>query len=243
MEPYSDLALSYDFLLKHVDYQSWYIYISTIMIRYIDNPRVVLELGCGTGKFGAKFSADDFQVFGLDKSLEMLKVARMRAFRNFRIVCGDMTDFYFSKKFDYIFSVHDTLNYLLEYSDLRKLFRSVKGVMHSKSIFMFDITTEYNINRHFDRKTTHYRTESADIEWSNIFEKEKSLVYSTLRFRKKKGGESVEEHIQRIYRIDEIKNLLDDEGFEILDIFGDYSFEPPHEKTVMINFITRIKES
>jgi SAM-dependent methyltransferase len=241
MKPYTDLARSYDYLLKHVDYQSWYIYISTIMIRYVDNPRIILELGCGTGKFGAKFSADDFQIFGLDKSIEMLKVARIRAYRNFSIVCGDMTNFYFSKKFDYIFSVHDTMNYLLEYSHIRKLFRSVKGVMHSESIFMFDITTEYNINSHFDGKTTLYRTESSKIEWSNVYDSECSLVFSTLKFKSKEGKESVEEHVQRLYTIDEIKTLLGEEGFEVVDIFGDYSFEPPHEKTVMINFITRVK--
>jgi SAM-dependent methyltransferase len=243
MKPYTDLALSYDFLLKHVDYQSWYIYISTIMIRYIDNPRIILELGCGTGKFGAKFSADDFQIFGLDKSIEMLKVARLRAFKNFSIVCGDMTDFYFSRKFDYIFSVHDTLNYLLEYSDIRKLFRSVKRVMHSESVFMFDITTEYNINCHFDGKTCHYRTEKGEIEWSNLYDRECSLVFSTLKFKTGDGKESVEEHVQKIYTVDEIKKLLGEEGFEVLDIFGDYTFKPPHEKTVMINFITRVKKS
>ncbi len=243
MRPYTELALSYDFMLKHVDYQSWYIYISTIMIRYIDNPRVILELGCGTGKFGAKFSADDFQVFGLDRSIEMLKVARVRAFKNFRIVCGDMTDFYFSRKFDYIFSVHDTLNYLLEYSQIRKLFRSVKGVMHRESVFMFDITTEYNINAHFDGKTSYYRTESAEIEWSNVYDRECSLVFSTLKFNRKDGKESVEEHVQRIYTVDELVKLLGEEGFEVMDIFGDYTFEPPHNKTVMINFITRVRSS
>lgn len=242
MKPYTDLAASYDFLLKHVDYQSWYIYISSIMIKYINNPRLVLELGCGTGKFGAKFSADDFQVYGLDKSLEMLKVARIRAFKNFRIICGDMTDFYFSKKFDYIFSVHDTLNYLLEYSDIRKVFRSVKGVMHSESVFMFDITTEYNIKRHFDGKTSHYKTGRGEIEWSNVYDRECSLVFSTLRFKNADGEVSVEEHVQRIYRIDEIKTILGEEGFEVLDIFGDYSFDPPGSRTVMVNFITRAEK-
>ena len=87
MKPYTELAKVYDSLLTHVDYQSWYLYISEIMIQYIENPRTIVELGCGTGKFGSKFSADDFSIYGIDKSIDMLRVASMRAYRNFRVIC------------------------------------------------------------------------------------------------------------------------------------------------------------
>jgi len=62
MEPYTDLALSYDHILRHVDYDQWYRYLRSIMFQYIEYPEWILELGCGTGKFGAMFSRDDFPV-------------------------------------------------------------------------------------------------------------------------------------------------------------------------------------
>ncbi len=205
----------------------------------MDPPDAILELGCGTGRFGAKFSRDNFQIYGMDKSLAMLQVAKIRSYKNFRIFCGDMTNFYLSKKFDFIFSVHDTMNYLLRYSDIRKVFRCVKRIMHHDSIFMFDITTEFNIRSNFDGQSTYYNVRGIEIEWSNEYEENKKRIYSTLKFQKENGSIETEKHIQRIYSIDEIKRLLEEERFEIVDIFSDYSFSPIKKDAVMINFVTR----
>ena len=84
--PYETIAEAYDYMLRHVDYERWYQYISGIMIYFVNNPRSVLELGCGTGRFGAKFSADDFIIYGIDRSMRMLQVAKTRAFRNFTML-------------------------------------------------------------------------------------------------------------------------------------------------------------
>jgi SAM-dependent methyltransferase len=148
-EPYTGIAEAYDYILRHVDYDQWFKYINSIMLKYISNPGSILELGCGTGKFGAKFSAANYRIFGIDRSLEMLRIAKTRAFRSFRIICADMRNFYLKGSFDFIFSVHDTINYQLTTDELRDVFRSVKRVMHNKSIFLFDITTEHNINNFF----------------------------------------------------------------------------------------------
>lgn len=237
--PYSNIAPAYDYLLQHVDYQQWYEYISTIMIRNCMDPRIVLEIGCGTGKFGAKFSADDFEIYGMDISQPMLQVAKARAFRKFHIVCGDMTNFAFKRPFDFIFCVHDTVNYLLKKEEISRFFSSVKKSMHSGSIFMFDITTPYNIKHNFDRKVNQYRKGDLFIEWSNIYDKKEKRVYSTLEVLSNDGTSEIEQHIQRLYTINEISELLLNEGFEIIDIFGDYTYKKPVRKTVMINFITR----
>ncbi len=238
MEPYTDIAVVYDYLLRHVDYQEWYEYIRSIMTYNVEKPERILELGCGTGRFGAKFSNDGYTVYGLDKSIDMLRVARTRAFLNFRILCGDMTDFYLAKKMDFIFSVHDTMNYLLEPADIESMFRCVRRVMHEGSVFMFDITTEHNIYENFDGKTSRFDLRSGSVEWSNAYDADARLVCSTLRYRRG-GTTSVEEHLQRIYTMEEMKGLAEKSGFRIIDIFGDYTVDPPGENTVMINFVTR----
>ncbi len=237
--PYTAIAEIYDYMLRHVDYQLWYEFISSIMIDYIDNPRTVLELGCGTGKFGAKFSTDDFRITGVDISLDMLRVARTRAYRNFRILCADIRDFAFSCKFDFIFSVHDTMNYMLTEDDVARVFRCTKDVMHDGSIFLFDITTENNIKRFFDNKTSFYKTRGILAEWSNRYDKKKKHVISSFNICSPDGSVKKEEHHQRIYSIKEMTEILAYEGFEILDILGDYTKNPPDNKTIMINFITK----
>ncbi len=241
MKPYTIFPLAYDYLLKHVDYERWYRYIRSLMFMYVDNPRRILELGCGTGKFGAKFSRDNFQIFGMDNSIEMLRVASSRAYKNFHIFCADMRNFKLQKKFDFIFSVHDTINYFLDTDELIKVLKSARDVMHKDSIFMFDLTTEFNIKKYFFNNKTTYFYKGMEIEWLNKFDPDKKFIYSLLTFKNEFFAES-EKHVQRIYSIEEVKILLKKEGYKIINIFSDYSFDPVKEDTVMINFVTQIKE-
>jgi SAM-dependent methyltransferase len=239
LKPYTIFPSVYDNILKHIDYERWYSYIRSLMLRYIDKPENLLELGCGTGKFGAKFSRDNFEIFGLDKSIEMLKIAHIRAYKNFRIFCADMKDFCLLRKFDFIFSVHDTINYFLKNDDLSRVLKSVKKIMHKDSIFMFDITTEYNIKKYFYNNKTDYSVRGIDVEWANEYDADKKLIYSLLTF-KYNSFVDTEMHVQRIYSIDEIIDLLNRENLKVVDIFSDYSFDPVREDSVMINFVTKL---
>jgi SAM-dependent methyltransferase len=241
LKPYTIFPLVYDHLLKHVDYEQWYRYIRSLMFMYVDKPVKILELGCGTGKFGAKFSRDNFQIFGMDNSIEMLKMAGHRAHKNFSIFCADMQNFKLAKKFDFIFSVHDTINYFLNPFDILNVLESVRAVMDSNSIFMFDITTEYNIKKYFYNNKTDYFYNGMKVEWKNKYDTKKKLIHSFLKF-KKDGNTETEEHVQKIHSPDEIKDLLEKSGFKLLDIFSDYTFEPVKEDTVMMNFVTKIKD-
>lgn len=238
MEPYTEIATVYDSLLRHVDYQEWYEYILSVMNRYMGQPRAILELGCGTGRFGSKFSNNGYTIFGMDKSLDMLRVAKTRAFFNFRILCGDITNFYINRKMDFIFSVHDTVNYLLEDADILNMFKCVREIMHKDSVFMFDITTEYNIYEHFHEKTSQYHFKNSTVEWSNIYESDTKLIRSTMNIFRA-GKTITEEHLQRIYSCEEMKALVSRASLVTTGIFGDYTFDTPAPDTIMINFITR----
>jgi SAM-dependent methyltransferase len=240
--PYTEIPDVYDYLLRHVDYERWYRYIRSLIFRYMKDPQYILEIGCGTGRFGAKFSRDDFDVFGMDSSLAMLKAARPRARKNFRVFCGDARRFAVARKFDFIFSVHDTLNYLTEPADLGRAFESVRGAMHDDSVFMFDLTTEHNIRRFFDgRKSRHVRG-GVEVTWDNRYDAAARLVYSTLEVKRRGAGVTREEHVQRIYFIDEARELLEGAGLELADLFSDYTYEPPSERTIMVNFVARKKK-
>lgn len=239
--PYSSLAEFYDYILRHVDYQGWYEYIRDLMLRYTRSQRLIVELGCGTGKFGAKFSNDDYVIFGIDSSLGMLRVAKNRAYRNHRVLCADMKRIPLRVSADFIFSVHDTMNYFLTLEDLSQVLASVRGIMHPETVFLFDMTTEYNINEHFDGKKARFNFRDTLVDWDNRYDREKQQVHSTFIFSKKNGTSGTEEHIQRIYAQGTIEELLRREGFDLLAVYGDHTLEPPDEKSVMINFITRLR--
>jgi SAM-dependent methyltransferase len=241
MKPFTAISEFYDYILRHVDYDRWYRYIRSLMFRYMSDPDYILELGCGTGKFGAMFSSDDFTIYGMDISFDMLKVAKQRAYNGFRVFCADILNFSLSRKFDFIFAVHDTLNYILKTSDMRRAFSCVRDIMHDKSIFMFDITTEYNITRFFDGKAMKFRTRGVDILWENSYNDNRKLIRSEMTLEDNDGIITREKHVQRIYGVDEMMKILNQEGFKLIDIFSDYSFDPPRDDTVMINFVVMKK--
>ena len=241
-EPYTGIAKIYDYMLRHVDYEQWYKFIRDIMRLYISEPKKILELGCGTGKFGAKFSSDGYQILGIDRSIDMLQVARIRAFKNFIVICADITNFRLKIKFDFIFCVHDTINYQLTEAGIRDILKSVKNAMHENSIFMFDITTEYNVEKNFNNKTSFYKNKGINVEWTNKYDRKKKYVISSFKTRYDNGKIYSEEHIQRIYSQDEIESILKDEGFEILHICADYTYNRPATDAVMINFITKKRD-
>ena len=238
MKPYTGIAPVYDSLLRHVDYQEWFEYILSLMRRYAPGAETLLELGCGTGRFGSKFSNAGYAIYGIDRSLEMLRVARTRAFMNFRIFCADITAFHTAHTIDFIFSVHDTMNYLVEPSQVMSLLRCVRRCMHEESVFMFDITTEHNIHRNFDGKTSRHLIRDNAVEWSNSYDAERKIVRSVLRIERG-GAAEEEEHLQRIYAVDEMKSMMAEAGLSPLGIFGDFSLDPPAEDTIMINFVAR----
>ncbi len=238
MKPYHYLAPYYDYMLTHVDYTTWYHYLRMIMCTYINNPRTVLELGCGTGKFGPKFSKDDYEIYGMDKSLAMLRIAKLRAYKNYHVFCGDITHFALSKTIDFIFSVHDTFNYILNYDEFVHALRCVHSCMGSDSIFLFDLTTEYNIKKNFHNKLLTYHIKGTDIQWYNQYDAHSKILYSRLTFTTNKK-KLVEEHLQRIYTVDEIVPLIVQCGLAIVDIVGDYTLKPPVAETIMVNFITK----
>lgn len=238
MNEYHHLAPYYDYMLQHVNYNEWYRYLRNVMCKYISNPRTVLELGCGTGKFGPKFSMDDYEIYGMDKSIAMLSIAKTRAYKNFHIFCGDITCFALSKTVDFIFSVHDTFNYLLTYDDFAKALRCAYNCMSYNSIFLFDITTQYNIMKNFHRRLFSYTVKGTDITWYNEYDEKSKMVYTKLTFVTQ-SRTITEEHLQRIYTIDEIIPIIKKCGLLVVDMVGDYTMKPVTDHTIMINVITK----
>ncbi len=96
----------------------------------------------------------------------------------------------------------------------------------------------YNIKKYFYNNKTEYSFKDIEVEWANEYDVGNRLIHSVLTFKKESSIET-ERHVQRIYSVREIKDLLKMEDFKVIDIFSDYSFDPVKKDTVMINFVTK----
>jgi SAM-dependent methyltransferase len=106
----------------------------------------ILELGCGTGSV-LMHLANDYEVYGLDQSKQMLSVARKKV-PQARLFRQDMVRFDLPERFDVICCVFDSINHVLRFTDWKQLFASVSRHLSDGGIFIFDINTQKKLDRH-----------------------------------------------------------------------------------------------
>jgi SAM-dependent methyltransferase len=178
---------------------------------------------------------------GLDKSLSMLEVAKKKS-PFIKFVQGSMEDFQLGEKFDLIVCTHDSLNYLLLERQLLEHFSCVKRHLKAGGYYIFDCTTEYNVQQYFHGKVFKKQSGNLFMEWTNSYEKQTRIVTSILRFEEaSKEGKfsSVETHIQKIYTTEELLLLLQKSGLELVKLGSDYKKWKYNVKTSLMNFLVK----
>ncbi len=115
-----------------------------ILGRFGVKPKTVLDLACGEGTFAVLMAEQGLRVTGVDASPRMLHFARQRArdagvevtFLEQDIRSLDLAD-----TFDLVTCWYDSLNYLLDYDDLVRVFSHVRSALNPQGLFVFDMNT------------------------------------------------------------------------------------------------------
>src|SRR5687767_11795284 len=135
-EAYGAFAYAYDQSLG----QEFFARIAPLLDRLIDahppRARTHLDIACGTGLAMAHFNRRGFVSTGVDASLSMLSVARIRARR---LITADLRALPIRSTFACVTCLYDSLNHLLSRADLTRAFRSVRSVMEEGAMFIFDM--------------------------------------------------------------------------------------------------------
>ncbi len=102
-----------------------------------------LDLACGTGTQTAYLANFIPEVVGLDASEPMLEQARRccPGRPGVRFVRGDFRDFRLGQAFDAIVCGFNSLNYVADIDELRRVFQSVARHLTPDGIFVFDTIT------------------------------------------------------------------------------------------------------
>lgn len=104
--------------------------------------RSVLALACGTGQIAVPIAARGISIVGLDRSPEMLDVARRRMTSSgaaLELVAADMRRFDLGRRFSLIFIARNSLLHLSEQNDFAALFAVVRRHLEPDGVFAFDI--------------------------------------------------------------------------------------------------------
>jgi SAM-dependent methyltransferase len=224
LDPYDKLAEVYDSIYPRKFYEDYYCFISRILEGMGSEPETVLELACGTGNLAKVFLDRGYSVEGFDMSGSMLSIARKKGLRIYR---GDMADFELNKDYDLILCVFGSMNYIKDQSDLQRCFCSVSRHLARGGLFIFDINSDYRINELVPGYHTEYhKVYETEVVMLNSHEPD-SWVTDMLFFVKTEDGKYQrfhERHVERAYKLDDVKSLLEKAGLEIVGSYSDFEF-------------------
>lgn len=239
-EPYTALAEIYDCVMRGVPYKKWARYIVKLIRKFCPNARRIFEIACGTGTLLALLKKCGFIIDGMDFSAAMINKAREKIkAKDVKFFVGDMSNFKVDEKYDVALCLYDSVNYLDSIEKFEGLFKSVEALLYDWGIFIFDISTEHNSIQNsrlmnlsgecfgikYIRRSYYLRDERVHI---NEFEIEMN------------GEKYFERHAQKIYRISEIKDVIERNGlFEVVACFDGFSFLEGGEQSERVHFILK----
>lgn len=252
-EAYSAIAGVYDKLNAEIDYAAWADFLEACFARYLPGkPEIVLDLACGTGRMTTELARRGYDMIGVDASEDMLSVA-------VDSTCGlpgilylrqDMRRFELYGTVGAVCSCLDSVNYLTDEKDLRDCFATVHNYLDPDGLFLFDVNTPYKFEHIYGDNAYILESEQAGrgiyCGWQNFYDAHSGLCEFDLTvFRENAAGtwtRAEETQTERCYTREALTDALNETGFDVLGVFGDWQFSPPDEHCERWYFVARAKK-
>ena len=246
MSPYTHFALVYDSFMDNVPYDEWTLVIHEILSQHQSENDLVLDLGCGTGTLTEKLANFGYNMIGIDNSLEMLEMARRKkeaSGHDILYLHQDMREFELYGTVKAIVCLCDSINYILNPTDLKQTFTLVNHYLDPKGLFIFDFNTTYKYKEIIGNQTIAENQKDKSFIWENYYHEEERINEIELTLFIKSEGEVYhkfkEIHHQRAYDLQEIKKLIKESGLEFIQAFDDYTKKEITTKSERILLIAR----
>ena len=172
MDSYTSFAKVYDLFMDNIPYEKWCKYVLEILNKYGITDGIVLDLGCGTGTFTELLALAGYDMIGIDNSEEMLNIAtekRVQSGLDILYLLQDMREFELYGTVRAIISICDSINYVLNYEELVKVFSLVNNYLDPDGIFIFDFNTKYKYKELLGDTTIAENREKSSFIWDNYY--------------------------------------------------------------------------
>ena len=186
----------------------------------------VLDIACGAGRHALELARLGYSVTGNDLSPFLLEEARKEALKSqlqLQLTCCDMREIPASALYDLVVQLFTSFGYFDLKEDDRLVLRRACGALRKGGWYVLDLLNPVILARNL---VPHSRRTVGDLDVleERAFENDRITknititppVGEALRF-----SESV-----RLYGKDEILSMLQEEGFSVTDIAGNYQGEP-----------------
>lgn len=208
---------------------------------------LVVDLGCGTGTLTNLMYRKGYDMIGVDFSESMLDVAqKKRDDKGYDILYlnQDMRDFDMYSTVGTVYSVCDSINYLLKDEEVIRTFGLVEKFLYPGGLFMFDFNTLYKYENVLASSTIAENRESCAFIWENYYDEETRInEYDVSIFVEQDEPDMfrrfTETHYQRGYTLDEMTGFLKEAGLEIVLVRDSDTREEPTEESQRIFIVAK----
>lgn len=138
----------YDLLYRDKDYAGEADYVARTLRAAAPTARSILELGSGTGRHGRLLAARGFDVYGIERSPDMVALARStvsdapelpHGAGSFACEVGDARLIELGRHFDAVIALFHVVSYQTTDDDLQAIFAGAARHLSGGGVFLFDI--------------------------------------------------------------------------------------------------------
>ena len=186
---------------------------------------LVVDLGCGTGTLTELMYQKGYDMIGVDVSEPMLNIAMKKKAESgaeILYLLQDMRELELYSTVGTVFSVCDSLNYILEDDELLEVFSLVNNYLYPGGIFIFDFNTEYKYRQVIGNTTIAENREDCSFIWENLYDPEEEINEYDLTVFVREDADRfrrfTETHYQRGYTVEKIRELVERSGMVLIEL-------------------------
>ncbi len=207
LDNYERLAYYYEKLLEDDEAFS-------LWLEYIESypAKKVLELASGNGALANILKEKGYQILASDISKSMQNVAVKRYDLPYLIL--NMIDFKLDDKFDMILCVCDSINYLSDYEEMKRMFENVYEHLNEGGVFIFDMHHPQRLSEFKEEYIEEGYIDDVAYQWTILADQMTDELLENFIFYEKEGI-VMENHSQKVFAIDKVRDLLIASQFEV----------------------------
>jgi len=197
----------------------------------------ILDLFCGTGRHSIELTKKKCVTTGIEYNSEYIKIANDRASKfsiEPKFIQGDVRYVDFRDSFDAAIIMYQSFGYFDDFEE-KNILKKVYSSLKSKGRFLIEILNRDYILKHFSKRSEK-EIEGIKIVEEREFDILKSRVNSKLT-RYHKDNIITKNMSWRLYSVHEIKNILEDIGFNYIVGYSNLNKEPLSLNTRLMRLV------
>lgn len=252
-QAYEALAQVYDRLQSDHDVSAWSDYLIRLDRRFSrrttgdgrDGRPLLLDLGCGTGRFCLAMTRRGYDCIGIDQSPAMLEQAgncwqAMMAAETGAdwapplFLLQDISRFELYGTVDLIVCLLDTVNHLTQREQVRQLFALCANYLNPGGLLVFDAATRYHLETELGHQVFYQDMDEQTLLWQNSWQAGRLTSRSEMILFSRQPDGLYQRHDllvrERFYDQMFFESLIEPLPLRLLGCFSPLTLQPAREK-------------